>query len=167
MSLHYILDGYNIVKQLPQFANCKLEEGRERLIKYLEEERPQGSLNNEVLLVFDGQAGVYHSHRSSLVRIIFSENDSADERIKDFVEQSENKRTVIVVTDDKEIQYFVAAYGARFLKVNEFMKVDVDRVAIGNDGLADPVKHVSRSLEAKINAELEEIWLKRPRKIRT
>ncbi len=166
MSLHYILDGYNIVKQIPQFVDCKLEEGRERLIRYLEEERPQGSLNNEVTLVFDGQVGAYHSHGSSLIRIIFSENDSADERIKDFVEQSENKRTVIVVTDDKDIQYFAAAYGARFLKVSEFMKVDVDRVAVSNDGLADDVKHVSRSLEAKINAELEEIWLKRPRKIR-
>ena len=59
MSLHYILDGYNILKQIPAFNDLSLEDGRRGLMRWIETQRPQGSVNNTVTVVFDGESGFF------------------------------------------------------------------------------------------------------------
>ncbi len=54
MSLHYLLDGYNILKQIPAFRDLPLEDGRRGLLRWIDHSRPQGSVNNQVTVVFDG-----------------------------------------------------------------------------------------------------------------
>ncbi len=56
MSIHYLLDGYNIIHQMPAALDLtKLEDQRRHLIRFVEQHRPQGSANNRVTIIFDGE----------------------------------------------------------------------------------------------------------------
>ena len=54
MSLHYFLDGYNVVHQMAGAARLNLEEQRYQLVRLIERKAPQGSERNKVTVVFDG-----------------------------------------------------------------------------------------------------------------
>ncbi len=83
MSLHYLLDGYNIIHQMPLSVQKKLEDERQQLIQWIESCQPQGSSRNAVTIVFDGKTDVWGGAGagSSSVQVIFSQGQSADERI--------------------------------------------------------------------------------------
>ena len=106
MSLHYILDGYNILKQIPAFNDLSLEDGRRGLMRWIENARPAGSRNNTVTVVFDGNPDFWGAALpgapQEATRVIFS-NGSADDKIKHMVEEDENRRSCVVVSDDKDI----------------------------------------------------------------
>ena len=121
MSLHYILDGYNIIHQMPALVSKNLEQQRNGFIHGLESCRPQGSSNNKITVVFDGKAGIIGRMESAIVKIIFSKDETADEKIKRLVEESRNAKNIIVVTNDRSIQYSVRANGAGILSVKEFL----------------------------------------------
>src|SRR3989338_7411471 len=111
MSLWYILDGYNIVKQVPALNLKKLRGGRESLVSLIEIYRPQGSMKNAVTIVFDGQEGISHQGKSSFVKVVFSQNESADEKIKNLIAACKRKKETIVVTDDRALQFSVRGLG--------------------------------------------------------
>ena len=99
MSLIYLLDGYNIIKRIPRLAQEKLEDSRASLIHFIEINRPQGSLNNTVTIVFDGQPGMIGQSGSEMVRVVFSRGESADDCIKKMVLSSKNSKRMVVVTE--------------------------------------------------------------------
>jgi len=121
MSLRYLLDGYNIVKQVPSLKNKTLKAGRDSLASFIEGRRPQGSLRNKITVVFDGKldVGPFPGHPS--IEIIFSRNESADEAIKDIVKKTKNRACLIVVTDDRDLKLDVRALGCRIMSVAEFL----------------------------------------------
>ena len=124
MSVHYVLDGYNIIQQTPSLAVESLRTGRESLIQFIEIHKPQGSLKNPVTIVFDGQAGIGTPREVSAVKVVFACGESADEKIKRMVGMAGNKKNMVVVTDDREIRYHVRALGAKVLWVGEFLGRD-------------------------------------------
>ena len=82
MSLHYLLDGYNILKQMAAFRDLPLEDGRRGFLRWIDNSRPHGSVNNQVTVVFDGHPDKYSlfpgSHagvgqKSQDIRVIFSD----------------------------------------------------------------------------------------------
>jgi predicted RNA-binding protein with PIN domain len=159
MSLHYILDGYNIIKQ-SDFASRKvLKDAREDLIRFIIEKKPCGSANNKVSVVFDGTADGFNFYRteSKFPEVIFSHNCSADTKIKKMVEASGNPRRIVVVSDDKEIKFFVKSCAAQCMDVAAF----VDKGLPVPKPRRDPPKiELSYSQAARINEELAKIWLK-------
>jgi predicted RNA-binding protein with PIN domain len=128
MSLHFIIDGYNLLLRSRQF-NCssdsdEMSAARQKLIQFLEQERPQGSFRNRVTVVFDGQAGVIGdwrgaSHRS--IRVIFTEGESADDRILKLIEGENELSQTVIVTDDRELSYRARQRRAKTLPVKEFL----------------------------------------------
>lgn len=167
MSLQYLLDGYNIIQQSPVLSERKLKDGREKLVRLIEAHRPQGSCNNSVTIVFDGRSGMISQQKSVTVKTIFSQGESADEKIKRIVDASKNKKRIVVVTDDKEIRFYVRALGASPISVKEFLKKihltseksrrNIERKSSKSQG----IKQISKSVECKITEELMEVWLKR------
>jgi len=169
MSVHFILDGYNIIRQIPQFNDRKLEKERENLILFLETQRPQGSANNPVTVVFDGQPGVGGARVASLINVIFSCGGSADDTIKDMVAQSEQRKATVVVTDDRQVRYYVRALGAKVLAVKEFFVKGANvpgRSGTGSEHAGSEHKGISKSLEYQINQEMKGIWLDKKTKRR-
>ena len=165
MSLHYILDGYNILQQIPKLALRKLESGREGLVSLLEIYRPQGNKNNPVTIVFDGKVGLAYRPQSSTVKILFSENESADDRIRHIVSNLARKKQTIVVTDDRELQASIRILGAQVLAVKDFLaQTKRDEFMPPSQKIQkkkkEEEKHISKTLEYTINDEFSKIWLK-------
>ena len=155
MSLHYVLDGYNIINQV-QFAGLRLKDRRENLTRFIETFRPQGSRKNKVTVVFDGKEDVFSPPVRSEIKVIFTRNESADDWIKRFVEKTAQPKQCLVVTDDKEIRFFVRAFGAKVVSVSEF----VDKVRKKFQPTKTEETPLSLEKAREITKELEKIWLK-------
>ena len=160
MSLHFIIDGYNLIKQAPSLNKGSLEESRLGLIQFLKIFRPQGN-NNPVTVVFDGKKDNYQSGQNfehSGVRIIFSQNPGgADEIIKQLVRNSKNPKNIAVVTNDRDIQLYVRQCRAQVRRVEEFLIKFNSR----QPGLSlDDKMRLSAQEAAEITEEMKKLWLK-------
>lgn len=161
MSVHYIIDGYNVIKQVKFFTGKKLRSSREGLLRFIEIYRPQGSSRNEVTVVFDGRADVVAGPQiKSKVQVIFSKNESADEKIKRMVERSPNPSCIIVVSDDKEIIYYCRSLGARIKSTPEFLEklINIPNKPQTADEHDKP--ELNSEMATKITEQLKHIWLK-------
>jgi len=160
MSLQYIIDGYNLTNH-PLFSknHKKSEDSRGALLESITKNRLTGSVKNEVIVVFDGFPGSpfpQYKYSSCAIQIVFSKEETADEKIKKMVEYSDNRKNIIVVSDDKEIKLSVKMLGATSLGVEEFFgsKGKAQRKTI------DLVKpELNYSQISKINQELKKRWL--------
>ena len=167
MALHFLLDGYNIIKQRSEFADLAIDVGRQRLIRMIEQKQPQGSRRNEITIFFDGKPGRSSPPVSATVKVLFSYETSADDLIKTLVADAPTPRHFVVVTDDREIQYHVRAHGAAVWTVQEFMnKMGAKRTVQAPSEIPGTLnvssgKTISKVLEEQINTELEKIWLEK------
>jgi predicted RNA-binding protein with PIN domain len=160
MPLQYIIDGYNIIYH-PLFAkNHKkiFKDIRLALLEFIRAKRLCGSPKNEVTVVFDGYCSdpelkEVHSN----VNVIFSRDMTADDKIKRLVEGTGNIKNIIVVSDDREIKFFVKSSKAKCIGIEEFMGQDEKVKTIKEN---DSVKsELNYSQMHKINEELKKIWL--------
>ena len=164
MSLHYIIDGYNIINH-PLFARShkKTKDCRRALLEFIRDNKLCGSLKNRVTVVFDGFLPTLESSiKSQSTNLIFSQEDSADNVIKRLVEESREPRNIRVVSDDKEIRLFIKFFRASSLSVEEF----INRPQKAGDSrktymsLSELKPELNQAQILKINQELERRWLK-------
>ena len=163
MSLHYILDGYNVIKRVDMFSAGKLQSSREMLIKYIEDNRLQGSPRNKITVVFDGKEDVIGYKMDSTVQVIFTRGKSADEKIKEMVENASDPGRIVVVSEDKGITYYCRSFGAKIKSVEGFLNKRVSaykrkKKQFYYDGIIRP--SLSSEQARLITEELKEIWLK-------
>lgn len=165
MALTFFLDGYNIVKQADDFADLPLDAGRQKLIGMIE--RSPLAVGNRFVVVFDGRPGLNRPDDSSRVKICFTDEQSADDRIKDMVAAAKQPKVIVVVTNDRDIRYHVRTLGAAVWPVQEFVLKIKQRQGEGGRLLRDKSsgqaegKRISATMEHAINQEFQEIWLKK------
>ncbi len=156
-----------MIHRIPALTQGSLEEQRARLLRLIESARPQGSFKNRVTVVFDGQVGIWGGERGTSVEVVFSKAESADELLKKMVAGADNKKNIVVVTDDREIQYAVRAHGAAVRTPADFFARARPARAQGAKksgrpgGSSQPAKHIPATLEYEITSELEKIWVKK------
>lgn len=162
MSLHYIIDGYNIIKH-PKFnLSKKIKDKRIALLEFIRNKKRCGSSKNKITVVFDAYPGPLNLKQfGSKINVIFTKHMTADEKIKRMVEESANPKNIVVVSDDKEISFFVKSVGACSLCIEKFINpVRVDR-DYKKKQKEDLIKaELTYSQIEKINQELRKIWLK-------
>ena len=90
--------------------------------------------------------------------IIFSREETADARIKRLAEASKNPGNIAVVSDDREIQFFIKSAGCRAIGVEEFINPP-KKAPAKHEGLIKPELNYSQM--SKINEELKSLWLKK------
>lgn len=162
MSLHYILDGYNIIKCTDALADDPLEQGRGKLIRIINEQRPQGSPRNDVTIVFDGKGDVWGAQSGGCAKVVFTSGESADEYIKRAVEDSRDRANIVAVSNDKGITFYVRTLGAKTVGVEDFLSsCHYPSNRKGTDRNHKTRKVINPSLERKINQEFEKIWLEK------
>lgn len=112
-----IVDGYNVLRSSGRTAPLKgnnLQAERERFIEGLGCYR--GQRRDKITVVFDGfRAGMDSPtvKKRGGVEVIYSRRgQTADEIIKQMVEQTPNPRDIMVVSSDREISSFVKSLGA-------------------------------------------------------
>ncbi len=160
MSLQFVIDGYNVVKHPLLSSLTRTKDPKIALVDLIKKNGLCGSINNQITIVFDGYAN--NPHINDLVndmRLVFSCEDKADDKIKRMVESFENPRNIIVVSSDNEIRNFVKSCGAGVLTVEEFLqRPKKKQKALSGDLSYKPDLNYSQM--HKINAELRKKWLK-------
>jgi hypothetical protein len=156
MSLHYILDGYNIIRHEAYRPRGRTNDPRYGLIAFVRDEELCGSAKNTVTIVFDGFSSGFN-YDDGRFRTVFSGDAKADEKIKVMIEASDRRKTIIVVSDDREIRGFAGIYGVKTERVEEFVggRRSARRV---DDESAKP--ELSYEKMHRINSELRARWLK-------
>ena len=160
MSLQYIIDGHNITNH-PEFIKLipnKFSDLRVALIQFIKMSGLGASPNNKCLVVFDGYADpCLDNLEAGNIEVAFSRRLSADERIKRLVELATIPKNIIVVSDDKEIRFFVRSCGAKSMSVEDFLGAQERRRPSGKTPA--PETELSYTQMHKINEELKKLWL--------
>lgn len=123
MSIHLIIDGYNLIRQSPELVDLEaqdLQSGRQALLQKLAAYRRVR--HHRITVVFDGWASgelTEGRDRYQGILIIYSRRgEPADEVIKRLAAR-EGQRA-LVVTSDREILDYAAYQGATAISVPEF-----------------------------------------------
>jgi hypothetical protein len=155
MSLHYVLDGYNIIRHEAYCPRAKTNDPRYGLIVFVRDEELCGSAKNPVTIVFDGFPSGF-SHDDGRFRVVFSGDVKADEKIKTMIEASAERKIIVVVSDDREIRDFARIHGVQVERVAEFVgrRRNTRRA---EDESAKP--ELTYETMNRINKELRDKWL--------
>lgn len=167
MSLHYIIDGYNVVKQVSFFKDKKLQDARESFIRFIQVNHLVGSPRNKATVVFDGKGssgyfdrGLMRQDKHELnyeVRVVFSKNKTADEAISEILAKDSNPTNIVIVSNDKQLKFIARYYRAQSMSVEDLLdKADKSRLDINKGDFSK----LSASQQRQINEELSKIWLK-------
>ena len=123
MSIHIIIDGYNLIRQsnsLSDLDRRDIQLGREALLDTLA--AYQRIKRHKVTVVFDGTNAPpfsQHENRVKGIKVKFSRNDElADSVIKRMVNREREK--ALVVSSDLDIVNFAAANGAATIRSPDF-----------------------------------------------
>jgi uncharacterized protein len=124
MSVHLIIDGYNLIRQslwLSLLDARDLEAGREALLESLADyrrRRPQ----HKITVIFDGwQGGSLRESRDQVhgIGVVYSRRgERADEVIKRLL--TREGRRAVMVSSDRELQDFAETVGAVWLAARQF-----------------------------------------------
>ena len=91
------------------------------------------------------------------IDVVFSREETADAKIKRMVEASKIPGNIAVVSDDREVQFFIKSAGARAIGVEEFINPP-KKTQPKNEDLIKPELNYSQI--SRINQELKALWLK-------
>ncbi len=120
MSLHYLIDGYNLLYALPEIPAGPWSTKREIFLTRLVQLRPQG--NNKVTVIFDSRDGGGSRQQKGAIEIIYTAGETADDWIIQAVRKAPNPRIVVVITNDQTIRRLIRGTGAKWLSTEDFLK---------------------------------------------
>lgn len=149
---HYFVDGYNVIGQSEFLSTGALRDRREKLVRFIEDRRPQGSATHQVTVVFDGRSDVSSPRWDGPTRVVFSHGKDADQVIKNLVDACSNPREAVVVTDDRAIQRWVRGVGAKILGVRDFLSAGAGPTRTRSSPSIDPADRET------ITRELWGLW---------
>ena len=117
--ISYIIDGNNLIgkiKSLMDLQSKNKQASREKLVYMLD--RYFSGKKYVVTLHLDGhQNGKINS---SVMKIIYSEKLSADEKIKDQIERTASRKNTVVITSDSNIAEFARVCSCKIISSEEF-----------------------------------------------
>lgn len=118
--MSYLIDGNNVMAQTVGWHKDKPAARRKLLGELAAFAR---SKRVSMSVAFDGAPEQFFADGASYkgVRVFYAEHGSnADERIKQLVEASRERRTLIVVTSDRALSTYVRRCGAQVMRSGEF-----------------------------------------------
>ncbi len=160
MPLQYVIDAYNIINHSAFHPiRKKIRDHRKALLEFLKHRNSFRKSKSIITVVFDGYPDV-SAEKPDDPRIdaVFSREETADAVIKRLVETSKNPRNISVVSDDREVQFFVKSSGAQVIGVEEFINPQPKKPQGKKDDLIKAELNYSQI--SMINRELKELWLK-------
>lgn len=118
----YIIDGNNLIgkkKQLKNLQKKDKQSSREQLVFMID--NFFHNKNNKIYIHLDGfKSSPINSNKSSLV---YSDSRTADETIKRQIEQTGNKKNIVVVTSDSNLREFAKVCRCEVMLSEEFLKL--------------------------------------------
>lgn len=162
MSLRYVVDGYNLIHH-PLFsrAHHTTDNPAQALLQCIGAYHLTGSAKNPLVLVFDGYPPRSYQECVS-AQVVFSLDESADEYIKRLIRSASTPRTLMVVSDDREIASCARAHRANSVSVDEFFAPLQKAKHAGARARQQEENDYTLGYAQiqKINQELKDKWLK-------
>lgn len=117
----YLIDGNNLmgkIKSIKKIQNKNKQAAREILVMLIE--KYFNKRKGKVYLHFDG----FQNNPLSLSKgkIIYSEKSEADNKIKEQIEITKNRKNLIIISSDHEIQNFARVCSCDVLSSEEFAR---------------------------------------------
>ena len=119
MSLHYLIDGYNLLYALPDIPPGPWPTKRDVFLALLLQSKPQG--NNKMTVIFDSRDGGGSRTQKGAIEIVYTAGETADDWIIKAVRKAPNPRITVVVTDDQAIRRLIRGTGAKWMATREFL----------------------------------------------
>ena len=117
----YIIDGNNLIGKIPELWNLQKKDkqaSRIRLVGLLN--GFFGQKNVKVSLHFDGFAG--NAIPSGKIKIKYSNNQTADDKIKEEIDLSRNPKVIAVVSSDNSVYDYARVNSCERIKSEKFAK---------------------------------------------
>ncbi|MCM8818800.1 MAG: NYN domain-containing protein [Candidatus Omnitrophica bacterium] len=162
--MEYLIDGLNVIKSsfIKKYGKKTIEFSKEFLIDILEKyKRKHPSI--EITVVFDGAPSSFDIYREKRIKIVFSQDITADEKIRKILENKKNKNKIYVVSDDREIGEFTKILGGNIFKVKEFLDIVFPTT---KKEKSDNSKNLNYKTKIEIENELERHYEEKIRKNR-
>jgi len=160
MPLQYVIDAYNTINHITFTPLRKrIKDSQRALLEFIKGRRWGKNSKNKITVVFDGYPKVSAQNLEETdINVVFSREETADARIKRMVEVSKNPKNIVVVSDDREIIFFVKSIGARSMGVEEFINPEEKPQRKKEDLIKPELNYTQIN---KINQELKALWLKK------
>ncbi|WP_022853176.1 NYN domain-containing protein [Thermodesulfatator atlanticus] len=123
MALHLLIDGYNLLHQIPELVLLMQEdpeEARKALLKQLQEY--QRIRRHKITVVFDAWGRNEPQSKVNIkgIQVIFTAHgETADDYIKR--RAAKEKERAVVITSDRAIRSYVETYGAISVTSRDFL----------------------------------------------
>ncbi len=120
---HYIIDGNNLIYKIKKFEKLVKSDNqnvREKLSFMIENYFNQKNVS--ITICFDGYENL--PIKLNKVKIIYSENDSADNKIRSQIDAAKNKRNLVIISSDvKDIIRYAEKNGCTILASEQFAEL--------------------------------------------
>ena len=146
----YIIDAFNLLHKIKSLKNSYTPQSD--LINFIRKNKLTGSINNRVIIVFDGHP-TDENYVENKYEIVFSNNSTADDIIKERVSIIKNKHDVVVVSNDNEIKNKAKIEGATSLSINDFIRIKSNKISEDDE--------LSESAKTAITEEMKKYFLKK------
>ena len=113
------IDGYNVllkINRLGRLMKSNPDAARRGLVEFV---RKRARDKGHVVIVFDGHGDAIGG--GSSITVVFSLTRTADDWIRQQLEQDAHPRMCLVVSSDNEVRAHAAVCGARLLSSQEFI----------------------------------------------
>ncbi|NNM42716.1 MAG: hypothetical protein HKM07_00030 [Chlamydiae bacterium] len=122
--MHYLIDGYNLLFQLPELKGASLQVKREKIIEIFQEYLI--SIPLQITIVFDGNkqssAEVIKRHINQLEIVYTAKKQTADSYIIEELETSFHPQNFVVVTSDSGLARQSQGLQASTQTIEEFLE---------------------------------------------
>jgi F0F1-type ATP synthase gamma subunit len=122
MMKEYVIDGNNLLHKFKGISSRKKKDkqaSRENLALVID--RYFFGKNVKVFIYYDGYQNL--PIKTSKVKIIYSEQLIADDKIKKHIERASNPRNIVLVSSDDEIKRLAQACAAEVMNSEEFARL--------------------------------------------
>ncbi|GIK20983.1 MAG: hypothetical protein BroJett005_03970 [Ignavibacteriota bacterium] len=117
----YIIDGNNLIGKISSLSKIQKKDkqaSREKLALMIE--RFFHDKKTNVSLHFDGYPGI--KINAGKIKLIYSESNTADEKIKNQIEKSKSPGTITVITSDSNLGQFAKVCSCKVIKSEDFAR---------------------------------------------
>jgi predicted RNA-binding protein with PIN domain len=115
---HFIIDGNNLIGKMQSVKSKDKNAEREKLAYILE--RYFFNKKVKVSLHFDGHKNL--PIKVSGIKIFYSENQTADDLIKNEIERTSNRKNIILVSSDNNLKEFARVCSCEVKSSEDFAK---------------------------------------------
>ena len=115
----YIIDGNNLIGKIKSLWTLQQKDkqlSRIKLVKILDQHF--GSKNIKVSLHFDGFAN--EAIPSSKIKILYSDKNTADSKIKNEIDNSKNPKVIAVISSDHSVQNYAKVNSCTVIQSEDF-----------------------------------------------